>query len=331
MPGPIKPGDTLGVRDDCVAVMWQARHVRIDTAAVKALADELAARPWTGTGAILPPWDASLHWASSDAERTANYILALDALNFCFWGDPKWRIEFRGRTLDGYWALAGSMTRAVEEGLDLGDPAVMARVTRDDLAHVFRGTGEIPLLEARVRHLNEAGRVLLDKYQGRFSNLIAECDHRAVRVVRSLAGSFPSFDDVATYKGHRIRLYKRAQILVVDLMSAMPDAPGCRFVDLQELTAFADYKVPQVLRERGVLHYSPDLAERIEALVELPAGSEEEVEIRAATVVAVHDLAVALRYKDLPALEAHLDGLLWHLGQEMPFRHPYHRTRTVFY
>lgn len=330
MPGPISPEDTLGVRDDCVAVMWQARHVRIDAVAINGLVQELATRP-EGARRAVPPWDTTLHWQGPDPERTANYILALDALNFCFWGDPKWRIEFRGRTLDGYWALAGSLTRAIEEGYDLSDPAVMAGATRADLAHVFRGTGEIPMLDARVHNLNEAGRVLLERFGGRFSNLVRECDHRAVRMVRSLAACFKSFDDVATYKGHRIRFYKRAQILVVDLIGALPNVEWCQFVDLQELTAFADYKVPQVLREKGVLRYAPALAEKVDRLVEIPAGSEEEIEIRAATVVAVHDLAVALRYRDLPILEVELDGMLWHLGQDMAFRHPYHRTRTIFY
>merc|ERR1712139_122238 len=49
---------------------------------------------------------------------------------------------------------------------------------------------------------------------------------------------------------------------------------------------FADYRVPQILRAEGVLSYADDLARRIDAQEEIRAGSEEEVEIRSATVVA---------------------------------------------
>ena len=52
----------------------------------------------------------------------------------------------------------------------------------------------------------------------------------------------------------------------------------------EELTVFADYKLPQVLRRLGVLRYAPHLAERIDRLKPLEAGSREEGEIRAATV-----------------------------------------------
>ena len=50
-------------------------------------------------------------------------------------------------------------------------------------------------------------------------------------------------------------------------------------------TPCADYRVPVVLRELGVLRYAPALAAAVDAKQELAPGSQEEVEIRAATVV----------------------------------------------
>ena len=47
----------------------------------------------------------------------------------------------------------------------------------------------------------------------------------------------------------------------------------------------ADYRVPVVLRELGVLQYAPALAAAVDSRRELAPGSQEEVEIRAATVV----------------------------------------------
>ncbi len=302
--------------------MREARSVRIVPAAIQALAAEIR----SGGVPPTPPWDTSIHWTAPDPERVANYVLVLDALNFCFWGDPKWRIVYQGRVLDGYFAEAAALKRAIEEGYDLTDARVMAGATLGELQEVFRGEGEIPLLEARLAHLREAGAVLIRGFEGRFSNFLRRSRGTASRTVQRLAAYFPSFDDVATYHGRRIQLYKRAQILIVDLMSALPDQSWTRFAGLSDLTAFADYKVPQVLREKGVLTYSTDLAGKVDALVEIPAGSDEELEIRAATVVAVSELAAATGLRDTD-----VDGRLWHLGQEMAHPHPYHRTRTVFY
>ncbi|MBM3273980.1 MAG: hypothetical protein FJZ00_02415, partial [Candidatus Sericytochromatia bacterium] len=141
----------------------------------------------------------------------------------------------------------------------------------------------------------------------------------------------PSFEDVATYDGRRINLYKRAQILVIDLVSALPEQPWAKFADLENLTAFADYKVPQVLRELGIMTYAEALAEKVDSFIEIVAGSREEIEIRAATVAAVHQLSQALARRGRPVTDAGLDGVLWHLGQDMVFRFPYHRTRTPYY
>ena len=65
-----------------------------------------------------------------------------------------------------------------------------------------------------------------------------------------------------------------------------PNRPACSgkglgsFNDMQELTMFADYRVPQFLRDAGVMVYSDRLAAIVDAGTELLAGSEEETQIR---------------------------------------------------
>ena len=50
---------------------------------------------------------------------------------------------------------------------------------------------------------------------------------------------------------------------------------------MNEVTMFADYRVPQILLHLGVLEYSPSLLNKIKLKEEIPFGSEEENEIRA--------------------------------------------------
>ena len=64
---------------------------------------------------------------------------------------------------------------------------------------------------------------------------------------------------------------------------------------------------------------------------ELVPGEPAEVEIRAATVVAVERLRdlLAERGRELSAVE--LDWMLWEISQSLYPVRPYHRTRTIFY
>jgi hypothetical protein len=74
------------------------------------------------------------------------------------------------------------------------------------------------------------------------------------------------------------------------------------------------------------------LAERIARRELLLAGSDEEIEIRAATIWGVELLrrALAARGRDVTASE--IDWLLWQAGQQLPAgTEPYHRTLTIFY
>lgn len=165
------------------------------------------------------------------------------------------------------------------------------------------------------------------------------------------------FRDTSIYNGRLIHFYKRAQILVADVWGAykQPKDPNhpCFFHDIHELTMFADYRIPQILRQIGILEYSPELAVAVDSMQEIPFGSKQEVEIRACTVIAVEMLhrelvggcnisndgkssaeggSTSVGWSGRPVLE--LDWLLWQWGEErcrdvdMP---PHHRTRTIYY
>jgi len=321
-----KLNDDRGVLASTAYVVKHAQLVSINPTAVAAVAARLA-----GGAFYLPPWDATLHFADGTA-RTANYVLVLDALNFSFWGESRWRIEYHGRVLDGYWALAAALKRAVEDGVPLLEADYLAGLTRPDLAHILRGEGDIPLLEERLANVHEVGRVLGTRYGGRFAAAIEAAQGSALRLVRRIIADFASFDDVARYDNRMVRFYKRAQICVADLYGAFGGQQWGRFDDLDRLTAFADYKLPQIMRHYGILEYGPPLAERVDARVPIPAGSPEEVEIRAGTIWGVEYLRRALARRGRPMRAFELDWYLWDLSQhEAGALPPYHRTRTIFY
>ncbi len=325
--------DSLGVLSSTRQVVEQGEYVWINLEQIGLLAHQ-----WLQQGkesAVTPPsWYEQYHFFDG-TERTVNWILALDALNFCFWApkdQPRWSIEYHGETLNGYMAEAAALKRAVEEeNVPLWDATFLSTMSEKMLAHIFRGEQTIPLFEQRLQNIREVGRVLLAQFDGQFTHAIEQAGGSAVKLAVMLAQDFPSFNDVAFYRKQKIRFYKRAQICVADLYGAFGGKSWGAFTDLNQLTAFADYKVPQVLRDLGVLEYHPALAERIDNQELLEAGSEEEIEIRAATVWACELLQREMLHLDHPITAAEIDLRLWLLGQQSSEMQPYHRTRTIYY
>lgn len=318
--------DPLGVLETTRRVVDQADLVRIDRDAAMSVAKLLAIE-----SATPPDWNRSLHWEGTP-EQTANYLLLLDALNFCFWGEPRWRVTYQGKRYDGYWALAAALKRAIEDGLPLYDASYLANLDAERLQRVFQGEHTIPLFDSRLDNTREVGQVLIERYGGQFARAIEGAGGSATRLVEIIVSSFPSFRDTAGYKGTEVRFYKRAQILAGDLAGAFGGVGLGRFNDLSRITAFADYKVPQVLHALGILVYAPALRELLDQQIEIPAGSPEEVEIRAATIWGVEETRLQLASLGHHWDACRVDWALWEMGQELPSGiRPYHRTRTIAY
>lgn len=260
---------------------------------------------------------------------TPQRVFIQDAINFCFWsrkGKPKWAIEYpAGETSDGWNALAASFDRALEEGTPLLQADYIAKVTEADTRGIFRSSNEteIPLLKQRTAILRETGRILQKDFNGNVEYLIKQAGRDAAKIAETVIEHFPSFPDTSRVNGSKVYFFKRAQIFAYDL-SLLRDI---NITNIDRLTAFADYKLPQILRSLGVLRYRKPLAKKVDSMHLIPQDSREEIEIRAATIWVCERLAEELR---IPA--AIVDNALWTLSQETNgAMKPYHRTLTTCY
>jgi hypothetical protein len=121
-------------------------------------------------------------------------------------------------------------------------------------------------------------------------------------------------------------------LTAADLSIAFHGQGFGRFTDLDRLTIFADNLVPHVLHLDGLLHYEESLAARIDSETLIPAGSAEEIEIRACAVHAVELLVDELHRTGHAVTAMEIDYLLWNRGQQPSYKaRRRHRTRTVFY
>ncbi|KAL7540266.1 hypothetical protein ACHAWF_006630, partial [Thalassiosira exigua] len=175
---------------------------------------------------------------------------------------------------------------------------------------------ELPNLEVRCQLLNELGRGLLEQHRGSAIHMIAQAGKSADALVCIILDTFPGFRDyvdtnqwkpskttsleweLAKSSPSVVHFYKRAQIAVADIWAALgrhcspPSSTTaalqmCQFNDMEAVTTFPDYRVPQILRHVEVLQYDSALANLIDGHVELEKYGIDEVSIRAGTVCAV--------------------------------------------
>ena len=310
-------------------VTEMSQQIKIDKQALARLCNRFCEDRIT-----VPAWERRYHFDGRGRDRVF-YLLVLDSLNFCFWpapGKAKWEIEYKSERLSGYYALAVSLKKALEEGVPIIRADYLAHITLDGLQRIFGGRGELQLMEARAHILSELGEFLIKEYGGEAHSLVEVAGNSALSLVRLLVENLPSFRDGAEYLGEEIYFYKRAQIVAADLYGSFGGKEWGCFTDVDELTAFADYKLPQVLRHVGILRYAKALAQKVDQRMLLTPGSPDEVEIRANTIWAVELMRQELRRlgKNLRAFE--VDWILWNLSQNEDFKaKPYHRTVTIYY
>ncbi len=258
-----------------------------------------------------PTLDPECHYLEGDAADVADYLLALDAINFGSGWFPTLRKRSRGgRPLSGYFTVAWSFADHVRVA---GPPVAdwLRQVGTREIALILGQRADHELMNLYAQALRTLGAFLHGR---RALDLVSECRGSAERLAGSLAQGMAMFCD----RG----FYKRAQIVPNDLALA----GVARFSDLDRLTIFADNLVPHVLRCEGILVYEPTLAEHIDAGRPLPAGAAER-EIRAC---AVHACELISQRTGIPA--RNLDTWLWNRGQERAYKErPRHRTKTVFY
>jgi hypothetical protein len=312
------------IRSACARVASDARHVRL---VHERLPDYAASLAPVSSPPVLDP---AHHFLGHERE-TVTFILTLDSINF---GSGYFPHLQKLPGLSGYFTVATRLTErfqargqfGAEELVELS-PGACAEIFRQDVVDPVRGE----LMGLFARALNDLGSWLLERFGGDFAGPVEAADHRAEALVGLLA-EMPFFRDIERYGAFDVPFFKRAQLTAADLALAFDGKGWGRFDDLDRLTIFADNLVPHVLRVDGVLEYDRPLLDTISAGELVPAGSDEEIEIRAVALHAVELLTAEGRRQGRDLTPMQLDYLLWNRGQAPAYKAiPRHRTRTVFY
>jgi hypothetical protein len=326
----IETEDPLKILSTTKRVVEKARSVNIDESNINNLIKPIKERVEKGLELA-----SSSAGSLNDFKKDSQLILVEDCVNFCFWAEKdkeKWQVEYpKGNIVTGGWyGLEACFKRSLEKDQSILSAEYLANIKLKDTKEFFKSANnvEIPLLKERLKNLKEAGRVLLSDYDGQFFNLLEKSNYDAINIVKNIAKSFTSFKDLTFYEGENVYFYKRAQIVANDLSLIFKNGRKTEIKNIRELTAFADYKLPQMLRMFGVMVYSKELAEKVDKYVLVLKDSKEEVEIRSATVWAVEMIR-----QYLPQFNtSQIDNAIWLISQDTHKEaKPYHRTYTIYY
>jgi len=280
------------------------------------------------------------HWLSAapfdfshfSEEEKLHFVIILNALSFCYWGEPKWAIEYKDKKHDGAWGMILALGCSMEEGVPLLDFEYCSQISKEDFTRVLRGNIEIPLFEERWKILREIATSMVEKYDSKAKNFIAEANGDTQKLLEIIVQNFPSFSDTSSYKEKEIYFYKRAQLLVADIYQIFDGEGFGTLENIDQITACADYKLPQILRKLGILEYTTTLAEKVDTKIEIAHSSREEVEIRSNTIWSIEFIKEEVKKRNPQILSFEVNDHLWLATQEkFDGDKLYHRTRTTAY
>ncbi len=195
------------------------------------------------------------------------------------------------------------------------------------------------MLQERLDCLREAGNVLYDKYNCSFANCINAANQSAAALVNLLVRDFPCLRDEHYFEGRTVRIYKRAQILVADIWACFNGESYGTFHDIDKITMFADYRIPQMLHSLGCLMFSPPLEGRIRRQEVIKSGEKCEVELRGCCIWVVELIRrqIVRDHPDAKINSILIDTFLYdtlkekEVAGEVADMIPHHRTRSIWY
>ncbi|RME52643.1 MAG: hypothetical protein D6795_06490, partial [Deltaproteobacteria bacterium] len=236
-------------------------RIAIDDGALNAFCERNATAPLP-----VPRWEGFPFYPRTD-ETTVDYLFFANAVNFSYFafpGETKWAITYKGEVLDGAMALFGAFTRAVERRELALRGEDLARMTPERLQRLFEGNVEIPMFAERLAFLRMTGEILHEAWDGHFYHLLEEARGRVTKAIELVVRDFPPFHDAVSYRGVEIPFLKRLQLALAMIHGRFVGEEWGAFCDIDALTLFADYKVPQILRHHGILRYDDALSARVD-------------------------------------------------------------------
>ena len=276
------------IRQEARVIVNNSRTVSVDYAALNHMV--ITMQTWPVQASVNPIVASTM----LTNEQKISLTLFFGVVNYCF-VDPQRGLDYAYTAEGRQYTRSTACTQAmIESDLPWDKPAEIAHISQD----IWR----------KLLHLNEMGVVLFDDVERvnrlqRFGIYL----HEAVGTFNDFFKRYPNahsiyellmpsglFDD---------KFLKRFQIVItwLDDIARTTDAQFDGIPDL--LTVMADYRLPQVLMQEGVLTIAKEVNNQLMSqLVDV----EVEQTLRAATIIACESIAITRGIST-----TQLDRVLW--------------------
>lgn len=283
----------------CNEIMAHAKHALVFEPGVDCLAEQIKGVKFKPIG-----YPKALEFCPDEfkVQSLVRYEMTAASINYCYWyGRDVIRPTGGG---------ANTMYELLDRAWNRGEQDF-----REGLI-----TERFPLVEARLRHLDEVysdnglayasrlSRAILDQQNGTQSSYNQTLDWFFTELLLVCPGFA---DDI---------LLKRASLFFMLLYRRI----GAFKNDIHKLPIPADYQVPKMLKHLGCLLYTEALEGKVRNEVPIMSGSAEECEIRAASILACQQIA-----ERAGITMCDVDEYLWTRRKEC--KDPFHLTWTTHY
>lgn len=303
-------------------VQENAKHVKINYTNLDTFSNNLVIKE-------------NIHWLKNlpfgmdkfTVEQIVNFLLIYHAIGFSYWGNPKWTVEYEGKQYDGAYGLICAFAKEIKKNNNFLDFKYLSKLTYEEFKKVVEGNIEIPLLKERYNIIIEVSKTVNEKMNSNFYEYIKNIN-KDIELLDVIIQNFKSFGDISQYNNENVYYYKRAQLLVSDILHIRENIENVK-VDYSNLIGCADYKIPQVLRDLQITEYDEELSKLVDNQIPIEANSEYEIEIRSTMIVVVNTIKEKLKNK---YNSIQINDYIWLQGQNKEnVKRPYHRTRTIAY
>ena len=291
------------VRTLSETLLKNPRYVTIEDYRVEKVAEILA-----DTELEIPTWDfRPLYPQVDNFEEMCLFYLIFNSINYCYFDHDSKKFSDNGR-LHGSSLAA---TRLTEHWEDIKNPEFLANVDENYLlAELFRAECPISMVKERAYALREVGSFINRNADFTFRKFFQKYKSNAYYVSQAIPTLLPSWEDA---------FFKRAQLFVAMVYGRFQHDEIRPFEQgLEDLTVFADYRVPETLIRMGVIVPAASLMTRIHRRERIHSGSRKELELRAASILGADAVMDALNTRKETAINSlHLDYLLWSAGRKV--------------
>jgi hypothetical protein len=242
-------------------------------------------------------------WLSAEDEIGA--CLFFNTVNFCF-KDPASGNEYRYINPDGkpFLRSTGFFQALADSKVHWNDLQEVSELSETKWMEITQLTKEnvLYLGQERLNRIIGFARYLIASKCPTAAGFLQSHHNQVLEILTALINS-GYFED---------EFLKRAQVAIKNIDKILFHQRGFGLYGMDALTCMADYRLPQVFYNLGIVELSLDLKEKLTRQELIIPGSREERALRAAVIVIGQQLSHQMGIN-----EAEIDDLLWEMSQKM--------------